>query len=197
MSESEVGLNIAATLRREAEQRLISGGAPSSNGWIISAEALALLHRLASSPDTAGDALKLLHELQAHQVELDLQYRQLQANELELEQELARYRGLYETAPMGYLVLAPEGQIQEGNSAAAELLGVDPEDLPGRRFDGFLALDSRPGFASMVSGLRADGPRASLDVRVGGGDGDARAARLLARRSPGGEAILLGVTDGH
>lgn len=196
MSESTVGLSIADGLRREAEQRLSTGQAPASSGWTISAEALSLLYRLASAPDTADDALKLLHELQAYQVELDLQHRQLEANERELEQELARYRGLYEAAPVGYLILALEGQILEGNPAAAGLLGMDPDDLPGRRLDSFLAPNGRPGLEGMLSGLRAGGPRANLDVQIGDGDSP-RAARLAARRSPGGEAILVGITDSH
>jgi hypothetical protein len=37
-----------------------------------------VLHALASSPQTAADALTLLHELQVHQVELDLQAQELQ-----------------------------------------------------------------------------------------------------------------------
>lgn len=197
MSESIAELSIADALRREAEQQLSAGRAPASSGWTISAEALALLYRLASAPDTADDALKLLHELQAYQVELDLQHRQLESNERELEQELARYRGLYDAAPMGYLILALEGQILEGNTAAAELLGVDPDDLPGQRLDSFIAPQGCPGLASMLKRLRAGGPRASLDVQVGGDDGDPRAVRLAARRSPGGEAILVGITDSH
>ena len=197
MCESVPEQTIQDALRRDAEQRLRTGQAPASSGWTISAEALSLLYRLASSLDTADDALKLLHELQAYQVELDLQHRQLEANERELEQELARYRGLYDAAPMGYLILALEGQILEGNPAAAELLGVDPDDLPGRRLDSFLAPPGRPGLIGMLNALRAGGPRASLDVQIGDGDGDSRAARLAARRSPGGEAILVGITDSH
>lgn len=195
MSDSAATLAIVEALRREAEQRLSAGQAPPSSGWTVSSEALGLLYRLASLPDTAADALKLLHELQAYQVELELQHRQLEANERELEHELARYRGLYEAAPMGYLILALEGQILEGNAAAAELLGVDPEDLPGRRVDSVLVPHSRPGLMSMLNRLRAGAPRASLEVRVGGDDGDSRPARLAAGRSPGGEAILVGITD--
>ena len=67
-------------LRQAAEDSLKQGTTPPTKGWSISADALALLYRLASNPDSAGDALKLLHELQAHQVELDLQHEQLKAN---------------------------------------------------------------------------------------------------------------------
>ncbi|PWG65854.1 PAS domain S-box protein [Sediminicurvatus halobius] len=195
MSDSAAAQAIVEALRREAEQRLSTGQAPASRGWTVSSEALALLYRLASAPDTASDALKLLHELQAYQVELELQQCQLEANERELEQDLARYRGLFEAAPIGYLIVALEGQILEGNAAAAELLGMEPEALAGRRVDSFLAPHSRPGLMNLLNRLRAGAPRAGLDVRVGGGDGDSRAARLTATRSPGGEAILMALTD--
>jgi hypothetical protein len=87
------------TLRQQAHHQLVAGVAPQSRGWGVSVEALTLLHRLASQPGSASDALKLLHELQVHQVELDLQQAQLEANERELNDELSRYRLLFEQAP--------------------------------------------------------------------------------------------------
>jgi PAS domain-containing protein len=84
-----------------------------------------LLYRLSSDPASASDALKLLHELQTHQVELDLQHAQLLESENELHAQLAHYRALYEQAPIGYLVLEGDGRILQSNRAAAELLGLD------------------------------------------------------------------------
>ncbi len=103
-------------LRTHAEGRLADGTAPPSQASPIGLEALRLLHRLATSPATAEDALRLLHELQVHQVELDMQLAQVRTNELELAQELALYRALYEQAPAGYFRLAPDGRVIEAES---------------------------------------------------------------------------------
>ncbi len=61
------------------------------------------------------DAIKLLHELQVHQIELEMQNEELiQANET-AETALKKYTMLYDFAPMGYFTLDPEGSICELN----------------------------------------------------------------------------------
>lgn len=77
-------------LRQRAEGRLEEGMAPATLGWSTGTGALTLLHRLAGDPASAGDALKLLHELQVHQVELDLQHEQMEQQLLELGEALRR-----------------------------------------------------------------------------------------------------------
>ncbi|HRQ66572.1 MAG TPA: PAS domain-containing protein, partial [Xanthomonadaceae bacterium] len=142
-----------AALRLDAQRQLKAGTAPTMQGWGISVETLALLHRLASSPDGAGDALKLLHELQVHQVELDLQYAQLEANERELDQVLTRYRAMYELAPFAYFVLSPDGTVLEVNLAGASLLGLAREEIAGHPLTRFLASDSHERLAGLLQAL--------------------------------------------
>ncbi|MEQ8206462.1 MAG: PAS domain S-box protein, partial [Woeseia sp.] len=94
-----------------------TGTAPKSSGSAVGKDALTLLHRLSSDPASAGDALKLLHELQVHQVELDLQMGQIEANEHELTESLALFQSLYDLAPFAYFLVDREGNIAETNSA--------------------------------------------------------------------------------
>lgn len=129
-------------LRVNAEARLKTGTAPPSAGWTVSVDALTLLHRLASNPAGADDALKLLHELQVHQVELDLQHGQLEANERELAAELARYKRFYDLAPVGYLILDSKGVIVECNQAGASLLKAGVNELTGHRIEEVVAPES-------------------------------------------------------
>lgn len=182
-------------LRLDAEARLREGNAPLTNGWGISADALALLYRLASVPDSAGDALKLLHELQAHQVELDLQYGQLQLNEREFTQELNRYKALFDFAPVGYFVVGREGLIIEGNLAGARLLGVEPDEVGGRPLENFLAPGSRLALLGLLKQLRDGGADASCEVQIGNGTGGSRRLRIAATMAPGGEAMLMVVSE--
>jgi PAS domain-containing protein len=122
-------------LRLEAEARLKNGTAPSSGNCAIGVDALCLLHRLSSDPAMAGDALKLLHELQVHQVELDLQSRQLDSTESDLVADLARYRELFEFAPLAYFLVDDNNLILEGNRAATKLVGISRSALSGCRLD--------------------------------------------------------------
>ena len=70
-----------------------------------------------------SDTRKLLHELQVHQIELEMQNEELrQANEI-AEEALKNYTMLYDFAPMGYFTLDSDGSICELNFTGAEILG--------------------------------------------------------------------------
>jgi PAS domain S-box-containing protein len=184
-----------ARLRLAADTSLSDGTAPPSKGWTISGDVLALLYRLASDPVTAGDALKLLHELQAHQVELDLQQAQLEANERAFAEDLAHYKALYDFAPVGYFIVGLEGLIIDGNLAGASLLGVGPTEFRNQSVDSYLAPESRPAFAELLNALREGGSSASCDVRPRHGANSSRRFRVAANRSADGDVILMVVSE--
>jgi PAS domain S-box-containing protein len=184
-----------ARLRHDAQHRLKAGTAPSMQGWGISVETLALLHRLASTPDGAGDALKLLHELQVHQVELDLQHAQLEANERELASTLARYRAMYELAPFAYYLVSPDGKVLEANLAGATLFGVGCDEVNGRPIDSFLAPDDRARFALLLQTLRDGAADASCEVRPARTAGDSSRWRIAASAAPASDAVLMSIVE--
>src|SRR5664280_2436332 len=69
------------------------------------------------------DSVKLLHELQVHQIELEMQNEELIAANEAAETALRKYTMLYDFAPMGYFTLDPDGNIYELNFTGAEMLG--------------------------------------------------------------------------
>lgn len=80
--------------------------------------------QLASAPPLpARPVNELLHELQVHQIELQMQNEELHKAQVALEESRDRYFDLYEFAPVGYLSLTGEGRISEINLAGALLLG--------------------------------------------------------------------------
>ena len=178
-------------LRRQAEEKLKDGSAEPTHGWLTSVDALSLLHKLASSPGSAADALKLLHELQVHQVELDIQHEQLEASERELHEDLIRSARLYDFSPVGYFMISPQGTINRVNVAGAALFGEDRTDLIGRRVDDFLAPESRPVLERMAAQVRDAGGSECCDVRTSAGASLHVKAGLL----PGESSILMVFVD--
>ncbi len=88
---------------------------PESHARLDAGAAVRALYELASAPATAPNALALLHELQAHQVELDLQTEELHRMQAELEISLQRQMQLYEYAPVGYWTVDVTAVVRELN----------------------------------------------------------------------------------
>jgi PAS domain S-box-containing protein len=88
--------------------------------------------------DGTEDMQRLLHELQVHQIELDIQNENLRTASQQLETALERYTDLYDFAPVGYLTLAPSGLILEINLTGAKMLGEKRPEIIGRFFLNYL-----------------------------------------------------------
>ena len=144
-------------LRKRALAKL-SVGASNELKRGGTADALAALHRLASSPSTAGDALALLHEMQVHQVELDLQQEELCCSRSELEEALIRQAGLIERAPVGYMTIDARTFLCEINLAGAQLLGAGRDDLLGQPLSALLSAHSADVLQTLLAAAR-DGLR--------------------------------------
>mgnify|MGYP006179376915 CR=1 FL=1 len=87
-----------SSLRERATTQL-TGGGQIDLARANTSDAMAVLFKLASSPDTAVDAMALLHELQVHQVEVDMQHEELRRSRVELENDLIRQTDRFERAP--------------------------------------------------------------------------------------------------
>ncbi|MCG6657618.1 PAS domain-containing protein [Halomonas campisalis] len=183
--------NVDTQLRDKAEAKLQAGTAPTALQWSVSVDALSLLHRLSSNPDNAADALKLLHELQVHQVELDLQNEEIAANEQALVDDLTLYRELYDAAPFGYLLVDLEGKVVQGNLAAAELLGIGRDDLVGHPVSTHLLPESRPLLFGLLQHVAQSGTGDCCVAELAGSAQGSRHLRFLASIPPGSAHILL------
>ena len=142
MSDHAVQPPHPADLRSRAASRL-SGEAARIGSPAGITDALSALYTLASSPQTASDALALLHELQVHQVELDLQAQELIDSRAELESELRWQVELYDFQPVGCFTIDARLVVRELNATGAAMLGIAREDGPGVHLGDFLSAASR------------------------------------------------------
>lgn len=152
--------------------------------------------RDAAAPDrTEADALRLRHELQVHQIELELQNAELARSRDELEASLERYTDLYDFAPVGYFTLDRSGDIFSANLTGADLLNVPRARLIGRRLEIFLSPESRPAFASFLRATLDGAHRESCEVTLLPAGGKARSLRLDGTASPAGNECRAAVVD--
>jgi PAS domain S-box-containing protein len=115
---------------------------------------LGVLFELASSPGTAGGALALLHEIQVHQVEVELQDEELRRSRAELEVSLAHYMQLFELAPFACITVDAQTAISELNLAGTRLLGGDRDAVLGRKLEHLLAPESAGVLRAMLAEAR-------------------------------------------
>lgn len=204
MSDPIIPPHLAAPLRQQAEQQLRSGTAQLSNAFTASSDALGVLYRLSSVATTAGDGLKLLHELQIHQVELDLQLEQLQQNERECNHELACYRQFFELAAAGCFILNLDGMITAANAAATDLFAhpvanqaaLQSEQpagpLCGRSVLSLFSATCRPMLSAALARVQRN--QQSVTLMLSTDTAAARTLRLSAQLSPDHKAILIMLT---
>jgi len=169
----------AAGLRREAEARLQSQPAQEA-------------------PPSFTTSQRLLHELQVHQIELEMQNEQLREAQAESEALLARYTDLYESAPTGYSLLGPDGVIAETNLAGARLLGLERDRLTGEHFGTFVTKADLPVFNAFVQRVFASQINQTCEVNLAGEGQPHTSLWIEATRSPDGRdcrAVMVDITD--
>ncbi len=89
---------------------------------------------------------ELLHELQVHQIELELQNDELKLSQQNLQQERAKYTTLFNLAPVGYFTLDKEGFIREMNYAAEHMLGRTSAASSGSKLTDFIYPEDQDAF---------------------------------------------------
>jgi PAS domain S-box-containing protein len=178
-------------LRHHAEALIQAGTPPRAKVATTGAEALALLHDMSTDPRSASAVVKLLHELQVHQVELDLQHEQLEQSREELTHALGRYVERFDFAPVGYVAADRDGKIIDGNLAAADLFGVEQAALSGRRIDSLVTSETRLALLAMLKRLSNGGSRETCEAKVNGGGGVLRLYQVVATVSPSDQTLML------
>jgi len=98
-------------------------------------------------PDFSLDEMNvLIHDLQVHQIELEMQNDALRQSQISLEEANRKYSDFYDFAPVGFLTLNESGLIREVNLTAASQLGVTRRHLVDKPFRFFIEVEDRKRF---------------------------------------------------
>lgn len=90
-----------------------------------------------------GETLKLIHELDVHQIELEMQNEELKLAKEQVEMTAEKYVDLYDFAPSGYFTLSKNGEILKANFKGANILGKERAFLINNRFGLFVDDESK------------------------------------------------------
>jgi transcriptional regulator with PAS, ATPase and Fis domain len=118
-------------------------------------------------PAQEADVKKLLHELQVHQIELEMQNEELRQAYEATETALRNYTMLYDFAPMGYFTLDSEGSILELNFTGAEMLRDKRFSLLNSNFKLFVSENSLPVFNKFFMDVFIGNVKESCEVMLG------------------------------
>jgi PAS domain S-box-containing protein len=179
MIKSKSDAKDAGELRRRAEERFGARRADASAG----------------GTNIAPETRRLLHELQVHQIELEMQNEELQRARNEVEEGLSRYTDLYEFAPVGYLTLNRAGEIRQVNLTGTRLLGLERSHLVGKRLAVLVDADSRAVFNAFFTKVFDNGSKETCEVVVRPELASPFAVEFSAMSAAGGKECRVVATD--
>ena len=180
MTEHQSAENRAARLRRLAEERSGASG-------VQKIQAMA-----------EQDVRVLVHELQVHQIELEMQNEELRNAQEQLGRSLARYSDLYDFAPVGYVTSNKEGLILEANLTLAGQLGIERGRLINTPLRLYAAAPDRGQLRSHLDEVFATKQRQSCELRLESRSGPQRYVQLDSNcvlNIDGAELCRTSVTD--
>ncbi|MEO5711861.1 MAG: PAS domain S-box protein [Luteolibacter sp.] len=163
-------------LRRRAERQMEESQAPS-----------------VSHSET--DNRRLLHELDVHQIELEMQNAELRMARDEAESMLEKYTDLYDFAPVGYFTLAADGIILLANLTGSTLVGTERNRLVGRSFRMLVTPGHRPAFDAVLAKVFENPAKHSVDVELSSDGQPPRPVNIEVGRAPDGSECRVVVVD--
>ena len=138
---------------------------------------------------TIEETQRALHELQVHQIELEMQNEELRQSQLALEESRQRYRDLYDRAPAGYCLVSHAGLVQEANRTLAEMLGLAATFLNEERLSRFIAKIDQDVFYFMRKRLVTSAEPQACELRLLTAEGKEFWAQLSVSLAPEDAAV--------
>ena len=147
---------------------------------------------------TEADSRMLLHELQVHQIELEMQNAELHQARDKLEVALENYTDLYDFAPSSYFTLDATGTILQANLTGAMLVGIERSCLVGQSFGRLVSAEFRPAFNEFLERVFSSEAKQSGDFELSGKGQPLRFVKIEAQCLINGQecrAVAMDITE--
>ena len=145
---------------------------------------------------------KVIHELEVHQIELQMQSEELRRTQQELEQSRARYSDLYDFAPVGYFTFDKRGLVIEANLTGCQMLGIERGNLIKKPFHIFVSRENQDEFYKHRRHTLTPGLKQTCEITLVRKDGDTFEAQLesVPVENAGGDitlcrTVIIDITD--
>ena len=109
-----------------------------------------------------GDSLKLIYELQVHQIELEMQNEELIKAQTAAQDAIE----LYDFAPTGYFTLSKDETIIGLNLSGAEVLHKDKRSLKGSKFGSFVSDDTKEIFNTFLRNIFNTKTKETCEIKL-------------------------------
>ena len=146
-------------------------------------------------PSSEEDLLKLVHDLQVHEIELEMQNEELRRSEEELVAARDTFSLLYDFAPVGYFTLDQKGAIRTVNLTGSSLLGMERAHLVKRFFRHYVADEDRPVFTDFLHKIFDNTSKQTCEIRLSTSGGAVFFVRMEAVAVEPGQECLAAVID--
>jgi PAS domain S-box-containing protein len=137
------------------------------------------------------DGKKLVHELQVHQVEPEMQNDELRRAQEEIEESRRKYSDLYDFSPLAYFTFSQSGEIVEVNLTGASLLGMDRGKLLHRPFSAFVDPEFRSLFRDHRLNVLKSGQGERCELKLTKKDGESFYVFLRSIVVPHGQSFRI------
>jgi diguanylate cyclase (GGDEF)-like protein/PAS domain S-box-containing protein len=141
---------------------------------------------------------RTLHELNVHQIELEMQNEELRRTQVAQEALQARYFDLFDLAPVCYCTVSEQGLIQQANLATAALLGMGRRALAKKPISRFILKEDQDIFYLHRKELFATGQPQACELRMKKKDHSqffAYLASTAAQEANGASVLRIVLTD--
>lgn len=145
----------------------------------------------------------LNHNLQVHQIELELQNEELRNTQVELEKSYKQFYQLYHKAPVGYVVLTEVGLIAQVNDTFCEMLNCTNDDLLNTTFSKLLPVSDQDVFLARYKAIFKHPKGKFFETEIAHGntkffarlEGSNIESFLSKNKDLGGSLLLITVSD--
>jgi len=113
---------------------------------------------------TPEEVQKLVHELQVHQIELQMQKEELRQTQIDLQVVQDRYATLFDFSPVGFVTLDGKGQILEANLTFCHLVGIERLNILKKKFEKYVDPGDQGAFRLYLESLKQKAGTHSSDI---------------------------------